>query len=696
MRFRDVFLIGFTSVALPGMLAAGWLVVLDVQAWGRATTAEIAVHVISDVQRAQTAFALEAGAMLAASLSANPDPAGVAEAGRDSDTWLGAASRSAAAAGLDAAVPRAVEAVLAGLRQQLPPLLATPVADRDPNFVRVLLAERDAKARLLVELAANATQRIQTNAPSIGAIVELASAVMAMRDAIGRRNLLLQGWISGKPVLPADIVRADTLTGRVEQSWDNASRLAAALPAATRARDEAARQQESFRQRDEPRWQRVLEVAQARAIKAAEAAWPDDLAPSLAGYRGWSLPAQAGVLKLRDAALDDAASAAAVAAAAARVNAALAAALAAVALALSIAAILLLLRRIVAPMQQMAAAVDRIADGELQTPIPCGGRADELGTVAGAIEKLRAASLERMEMAAARAAEQEALTNEANRVRDLVRDFEVETAEILKAFAVASRQLDSTADAMSSTALQGTDQAVSVAASCDQASVGVEMVAASAEQLTASIAEVSRQVVDGAAKARHAAENADRSRHTVQALAAAVLRIGDVAQMVDGIAGQTNLLALNATIEAARAGEAGRGFAVVASEVKSLSAATASATKDIAAQIAAIQQETERTVAAITAIAGSISDIYQTNSAVAAAAEQQAAATKEIGRAAAQAATGTRESARTAAGLREGAEQTGKSAVNLRSASGELATRADDMRRRVDLFLGGLRAGQAA
>ena len=108
----------------------------------------------------------------------------------------------------------------------------------------------------------------------------------------------------------------------------------------------------------------------------------------------------------------------------------------------------------------------------------------------------------------------------------------------------------------------------------DESTANVNTVAASAEELAASIHEVTRHVAQSAAVAGKAIEEADRTGAIVRDLAEASQKIGDVVNLISSIAGQTNLLALNATIEAARAGDAGKGFAVVAGEGKNLASRT--------------------------------------------------------------------------------------------------------------------------
>jgi methyl-accepting chemotaxis protein len=354
--------------------------------------------------------------------------------------------------------------------------------------------------------------------------------------------------------------------------------------------------------------------------------------------------------------------------------------------------VLVLLRRVVQPLRALTGSVTRIARGELALAVPGQGRADELGEMAQAVETLRAGSAERREMAAAQQNQQRQQIVRAERVDGLLRAFEAETAGALRAVASAATEMDATAAGMAEIAASGNQRASSVAGASQQASGNVQTVAAAAEELSASIAEVARQVRDGAARAREASEAAESTDRTVRGLSEAAGRIGDVVQLITGIASQTNLLALNATIEAARAGESGKGFAVVAGEVKSLASQTARATEEIGQQIAAMQGETARTVAAIGAIARMIRELNEATGLVAEAAGQQAEATREIGQAVAQAAAGTEGASRHAAGVSEDAERTGRAAGDVRGAAGELARQAEGLRGQMDHFLTAIRA----
>src|SRR6185295_14281791 len=158
----------------------------------------------------------------------------------------------------------------------------------------------------------------------------------------------------------------------------------------------------------------------------------------------------------------------------------------------------------------------------------------------------------------------------------------------------------------------------------------VQSVASATEEMASSVNEISRQVQGSARIAGEAVEQAQKTNDRVAELAKAAARIGDVVELINTIAGQTNLLALNATIEAARAGEAGRGFAAVASEVKALAAQTAKATGEIGGQIASIQTATGESVTAIQQIGDTISQLSSIATTIAAAVEQQGAATGEI------------------------------------------------------------------
>ena len=158
----------------------------------------------------------------------------------------------------------------------------------------------------------------------------------------------------------------------------------------------------------------------------------------------------------------------------------------------------------------------------------------------------------------------------------------------------------------------------------------MQAVASGAEELAASVGEISRQAADALSISTKAVEQANETNKIVSGLALAAQKIGDVVKLINNIAEQTNLLALNATIEAARAGEAGRGFAVVASEVKSLATQTSKATDEISGQIAEVQNSTTSAVNVIEAISQTISRINEISAAIAASVEEQSSVTQNM------------------------------------------------------------------
>ena len=199
----------------------------------------------------------------------------------------------------------------------------------------------------------------------------------------------------------------------------------------------------------------------------------------------------------------------------------------------------------------------------------------------------------------------------------------------------------------------------------------LEQVTASIEELSAMVAKSAQSSVDASGIAERARTDADggtaRMKELVQAMDGIRTSSGKIAsiiRVIDEIAFQTNLLALNAAVEAARAGDAGRGFAVVAQEVRSLAKRSAEAARDtatlieesgtraesgvklvgdvedvfsrivggsreVAQLLTSISTASREQAAALKGVAGSMQEIDQTTQANAAASEELAAAASE-------------------------------------------------------------------
>jgi methyl-accepting chemotaxis protein len=201
------------------------------------------------------------------------------------------------------------------------------------------------------------------------------------------------------------------------------------------------------------------------------------------------------------------------------------------------------------PIRGAAAALRRVADGDLSAEVPVFGR--------GEISKLL-----------------RALSDMTGNMRAVLGDVSASAHHVADTSAqIAQGNLDLS---------QRTEEQAST----------LEETSSSLEQLTATVAqnaEHARKAADlaigASAVARRGGEVVGDVVSTMTDISTASRKIADIIGVIDGIAFQTNILALNAAVEAARAGEQGRGFAVVAAEVRSLAQRSAAASREIKALI---------------------------------------------------------------------------------------------------------------
>ncbi|CAO4174510.1 methyl-accepting chemotaxis protein [Methylorubrum populi] len=351
-----------------------------------------------------------------------------------------------------------------------------------------------------------------------------------------------------------------------------------------------------------------------------------------------------------------------------------------------------IVRSIGAGMRAVLEPMRRLAAGDFSVTIPHQGEANEIGQIAGAVQVFKEGGLEAQRLAALQAEADAAKMRRAELLDRITRGFEAQAGSLTQDLTAAASEMEMTATSMTDIAERASRQAVTVAAAATQTAGNVQQVAVATEELATSVQEINGQVTKSAEIAATTVARAQQADGIIRDLAASADQIGTAANLISGIAAQTNLLALNATIEAARAGDAGRGFAVVAAEVKQLADQTARATQEITERIGAIQSATTGAVDAMQGVGRTIHDMSGITTHVAAAMEQQGAATQEIARNIQAAACGTEQVTGHIDAVRQGAGETGSAATQVLDTARILAARSDHLSQTVQTFLAEVRA----
>jgi methyl-accepting chemotaxis protein len=314
-------------------------------------------------------------------------------------------------------------------------------------------------------------------------------------------------------------------------------------------------------------------------------------------------------------------------------------------------------RRISRRLGALTGGLARLAGRDLTVAVPVDGR-DEIGRACAA---LNTAAVE-------------------------LREVMAEVTSASRAVTTAAAQVSETGSSLVASSETAAGQAGSASVAAVSISHVVQTVAAGADEMGASIGEISSNAQDAAQAGRDGVGLTSSAADVIDELRLSTTKIADVVRLIASIAEQTNLLALNATIEAARAGDAGKGFAVVAGEVKELAQETARATDDVTSRVAAIEGDTAKAVEAINAITATIGHVNDYQTAIAAAVEQQAATTAEMARNISEVANGSQEIAAGISAVSEAVDSTRSAVAISHRAADELNSTARRLTGLVDRF----------
>lgn len=365
--------------------------------------------------------------------------------------------------------------------------------------------------------------------------------------------------------------------------------------------------------------------------------------------------------------------------------------LAGLALLLSILAITLSNRTVIAPVRHMTTLMSKLAQGDLRVTIPNQDRKDEIGEMAQAIHVFKLNGEERQRLEEKQTQDRQKREARAQRIEQLSTDFDSSIRRLLQDTTATTLQMQNAARAMNDMAEQTLEQTRSAHSASQQTQDSVQHVASSTGHLSTSLHSVAQNASQSAAAIDLAIDKGENASQTIHWMSEASAHIGEVVQMIDGIAAKTNLLALNATVEASRAGAAGKGFSVVANEVKNLANQTARATHEISEHIMNMQGRTKKSVEAIRDVCSTIAEVGVQASSVRDTVDQQSAATQDISNNVHNVAQNSSIINDSINQVEHAAAQTTSTATQVLNAVDHVSQQADDLKQEVEKFLNALK-----
>jgi methyl-accepting chemotaxis protein len=296
------------------------------------------------------------------------------------------------------------------------------------------------------------------------------------------------------------------------------------------------------------------------------------------------------------------------------------------------------------PLRSLESALHRVAGGDLTVTVKATSR-DEIGRMATAMNEALACLRQTLTT----------VTGSAG------------------ALATATTQLSGVSSSIGAAASETSQRAEALSSTARSVNGSVNGFSTAADELGASIREISRNTAEAARITSSAVDLAGQTSVTVARLGSSSAEISGVIDLIQAVAAQTRLLALNATIEAARAGDSGKGFGVVASEVKDLAQQTALAAAEISTRIEEIQSDTGAAVVAIEQIGSVITQVHDFQASIAGAVEEQTATAATMAQAVVNAAHDSDDITASIEEISSSVQVTTRSVLEAQQANQELA-----------------------